>query len=175
MKITVVGTGYVGMSMALLLSQKNDVIALDIDGTLVHDNGFLSPRVVEQVARVRALGHEVIVATGRSAANAIPVIKDVGIHHGYAVCSNGAVTIKVEPEHERGFTPHEVITFNPAEVLSKLIVKLPTEENHAGGPKGIFDCAVRSSDSTIAFSSACLDEDYAKVNSTGSITLASLR
>ena len=58
---------------------------------------------------------------------------------------------------------------------SQLLVKLPTEENHAGGPKGIFDCAVRSSDSTIAFSSACLDEDYAMVNNTGSITLASLR
>ena len=58
---------------------------------------------------------------------------------------------------------------------SELLVKLPTEENQAGGPKGIFDCAVRSSDSTIAFSSACLDEDYAKVNNTGSIVLASLR
>jgi len=111
--------------MTIATGDQRWLIALDIDGTLVHDNGFLSPRVVEQVARVRALGHEVIVATGRSAANAIPVIKDVGIHHGYAVCSNGAVTIKVEPEHERGFTPHEVITFNPAEVLSKLIVKLP--------------------------------------------------
>ena len=111
--------------MTIATGDQRWLIALDIDGTLVHDNGFLSPRVVEQVARVRALGHEVIVATGRSAANAIPVIKDVGIQHGYAVCSNGAVTIKVEPEHERGFTPHEVITFNPAEVLSKLIVKLP--------------------------------------------------
>jgi Cof subfamily protein (haloacid dehalogenase superfamily) len=111
--------------MTIATGDQRWLIALDIDGTLVHDNGFLSPRVVEQVARVRALGHEVIVATGRSAANAIPVIKDVGIHHGYAVCSNGAVTIKVEPEHERGFTLHEVITFNPAEVLSKLIVKLP--------------------------------------------------
>jgi UDPglucose 6-dehydrogenase len=35
MKITVVGTGYVGMSMAVLLSQKNDVIALDIDARRV--------------------------------------------------------------------------------------------------------------------------------------------
>ena len=34
-KITVVGTGYVGMSMAVLLAQHNDVIALDIDSARV--------------------------------------------------------------------------------------------------------------------------------------------
>ncbi|MGB1551105.1 MAG: UDP-glucose 6-dehydrogenase, partial [Parvibaculales bacterium] len=34
-KITVVGTGYVGMSMAALLGQHNEVIALDINGTRV--------------------------------------------------------------------------------------------------------------------------------------------
>ena len=34
-KITVVGTGYVGMSMAVLLAQHNDVIALDIDAARV--------------------------------------------------------------------------------------------------------------------------------------------
>ena len=101
------------------------LIALDIDGTLVHDDGFLSPRVVAEVERVRALGHEVIVATGRSASNAIPVIKDVGIQHGFAVCSNGAVTIKLHEDEPRGYIPHEVITFQPREVLTKLIEKLP--------------------------------------------------
>ena len=34
-KITVVGTGYVGMSMAVLLAQHNDVTALDVDGARV--------------------------------------------------------------------------------------------------------------------------------------------
>ena len=34
-KITVVGSGYVGMSLAVLLAQKNDVIVLDIDSTRV--------------------------------------------------------------------------------------------------------------------------------------------
>jgi len=58
---------------------------------------------------------------------------------------------------------------------SQQLLKLQTQENGVGGPKGIFDCAVRASNSTIAFSSACLDEDYAKVNDTGSITIASLR
>jgi Cof subfamily protein (haloacid dehalogenase superfamily) len=102
------------------------LIAIDIDGTLVHDDGFLSPRVVEQVQRVRALGHEVIIATGRSASQAIPVVFDVGIKDGYAVCSNGAVTIKVDPNEPRGFSHHEVITFQPREVITKLVEKLPT-------------------------------------------------
>lgn len=102
------------------------LIAIDIDGTLVHDDGFLSPRVVEQVQRVRELGHEIVVATGRSASQAIPVISDIGIADGFAVCSNGAVTIKVDPNEPRGYSHHEVITFHPREVLTKLVEKLPT-------------------------------------------------
>lgn len=101
------------------------LVAIDIDGTLVHDDGYLSPRVVEQVQRVRALGHEVFIATGRSASQAIPVVFDIGIKEGFAVCSNGAVTIKVNPSEPRGFTHHEVITFQPREVISKLVEKLP--------------------------------------------------
>ena len=101
------------------------LIAIDIDGTLVTDDGFLSDSVIEQVARVRALGHEIVVATGRSAANAFPVIKDIGISTGYAVCSNGAVTIELHDSHERGFKPHEVITFDPKPVLTELIHALP--------------------------------------------------
>ena len=35
-KITVVGSGYVGMSLAMLLAQHNDVTVLDIDAERVH-------------------------------------------------------------------------------------------------------------------------------------------
>ena len=101
------------------------LVALDIDGTLVHDDGFLSPEVVREVQRVRELGHEIVVATGRSAANAIPVVRELGIDAGYVVCSNGAVTVVVDHEDPQGFRPHEVITFDPREVLTKLISTLP--------------------------------------------------
>lgn len=114
------------------------LIAIDIDGTLVHDDGFLSPAVVEQVQRVRALGHEVIVATGRSAANAIPVIREVGIQHGYSVASNGAVTMRVNPTDERGYEVHEVVTFDPKQVLTELISHLPNAHFAVENPDGSY-------------------------------------
>jgi Cof subfamily protein (haloacid dehalogenase superfamily) len=101
------------------------LIAIDIDGTLVHDDGYMSPAVIREVQRVRELGHYVIVATGRAAANAIPVVRDVGIEEGYVVCSNGAVTVEVDRTHSIGYLVREVISFNPEPVLSQLIDKLP--------------------------------------------------
>lgn len=109
----------------LAVGEDRWLIAIDIDGTLVHDDGFLSPAVAKEVDRVRQLGHEVVVATGRSAANGIPVVRDVGIDVGHAVCSNGAVIIEVDPADNRGYRPTEVITFDPQDVLGALIEHLP--------------------------------------------------
>ena len=101
------------------------LIAIDIDGTLVHDDGYLAPEVIREVVRVRELGHHVVVATGRAAANAIPVVQDVGIEEGHVVCSNGAVTIEINKEDSKGYLVREVIGFDPGPVLSQLIEKLP--------------------------------------------------
>jgi Cof subfamily protein (haloacid dehalogenase superfamily) len=101
------------------------LIGLDIDGTLVHDDGYLSPVVAKEVRRVRDLGHEVVIATGRSAPNAVPVVRDIGLENGFLVSSNGAVTVELDSGHPKGFTISNVITFDPAEVLSQLIENLP--------------------------------------------------
>jgi Cof subfamily protein (haloacid dehalogenase superfamily) len=101
------------------------LIGLDIDGTLVHDDGFLSPQVVKEVKRVKDLGHEVIIATGRAAANAVPVVKDLGFEQGFVVSSNGAVTVQLDSEHPKGFQMTDVVTFDPAAVLAQLIEHLP--------------------------------------------------
>ena len=43
-KITVVGSGYVGMSLAVLLAKQNDVVVLDIDPSRVEKvNNKVSP------------------------------------------------------------------------------------------------------------------------------------
>jgi Cof subfamily protein (haloacid dehalogenase superfamily) len=101
------------------------LIGLDIDGTLVHDDGFLSPEVIREVQRVNNLGHEVIIATGRSAPNAVPVVRELGIEQGFLVSSNGAVTVELDLQHPSGFKISDVITFDPSEVLSQLIENLP--------------------------------------------------
>lgn len=100
------------------------LIGLDIDGTLVHDDGLLSKAVRDEVQRVKDLGHKVTIATGRAAANAYPVIKDLGLDSGFAVCSNGAVTIELG-DFPKGYRIHEVMTFDPAEILTILFDKLP--------------------------------------------------
>jgi Cof subfamily protein (haloacid dehalogenase superfamily) len=113
------------LAMPSLSPSDRWLIGLDIDGTLVHDDGYLSPEVVKEVQRVKDLGHEVIVATGRAAANAVPVVRDLGIEQGFVVSSNGAVTVELDLEHPRGFKMTDVVTFDPAEVLAQLIEHLP--------------------------------------------------
>ena len=50
----------------------------------------------------------------------------LGLTTGYAVCSNGAVTIRLDPELPKGYEVVETVTFDPRRVLSLLREELPT-------------------------------------------------
>ena len=92
------------------------LIALDVDGTVLHEDGTLSDVVVEQVQRVQALGHEVTLSTGRSVAMTVPILERLAISPEYVVCANGAITLRrtaVTPVYVR----EHVETFDPSEVL----------------------------------------------------------
>ena len=73
------------------------LVALDVDGTLVDYDQRLSPRVRDAVAAVRDAGHHVVVSTGRSIMGTTRVLADLGLTHGAAVLSNGAVTVLLDP------------------------------------------------------------------------------
>ena len=121
-----------------LLPEHRWLICLDIDGTLVHDDGYLSPRVASEVKRVQELGHLVVVATGRSAINAIGVTKEIGLLDGKLISSNGAVTVRIDHDHPRGYIQEEVITFDPTEVLTKLISSLPHAHFAVEDAEGVY-------------------------------------
>jgi hydroxymethylpyrimidine pyrophosphatase-like HAD family hydrolase len=86
------------------------LVALDVDGTLIEFDGSLSPAVNEAVRRTAAAGVHVVVATGRSMHATMPVVDALGLSEGFAVCSNGAVTVDVGTR-----TPIEVVTFDATE------------------------------------------------------------
>jgi Cof subfamily protein (haloacid dehalogenase superfamily) len=93
------------------------LIALDVDGTVLHENGTLSDGVIRQVQRVRELGHEVTLSTGRSVEMALPILDRLGITPEYVVCANGAITLRRDPDAPVGYVREHVETFDPEEVL----------------------------------------------------------
>jgi 5-amino-6-(5-phospho-D-ribitylamino)uracil phosphatase len=100
------------------------LIALDIDGTVLLEDGSIRPSVIEQVQRVRDLGHEVMLATGRSASMTLPVLERLGIAPHYLVCSNGSLILGRDPEAPTGYRHARVETFDPTEVLTTISAAL---------------------------------------------------
>ena len=88
------------------------LVALDVDGTTINHAGELSQAVQDAVRDVVAAGHHVIIATGRSIVATMIVLDQLGIDTGYAVCSNGAVTLELDPRADRGFRVIEAVTFD---------------------------------------------------------------
>lgn len=100
------------------------LLALDLDGTTLYHSGELSPRVREAV-HDRHDDIEVVVATGRSIIATTPVLKELGITHGYAICSNGALTLELDPAHDEGYRVIDKVTFDPRPMLERLRDALP--------------------------------------------------
>ena len=101
------------------------LIALDIDGTTIDHSGALSPAVRDAVSDVVAAGHHLVISTGRSIVETLPVVEMLGLERGYAVCSNGAVTLMLDPAEPFGYRIVDTVTFDPRPVLTMLREEIP--------------------------------------------------
>lgn len=101
------------------------LIALDIDGTVLHEDGTLSPEVVVAVQRARDAGHEVTLATGRSVSMTVPILERLNIVPEFVVCSNGAITLKRDSGAPSGYRRFHVEHFDPTPVLTRIKERLP--------------------------------------------------
>ncbi|WP_433875654.1 HAD family hydrolase [Sinomonas atrocyanea] len=108
-----------------LTTIERKLIALDVDGTLVDHYGHMSPAIREVGGAVVDAGHEVVVATGRSLGATLPIVELLGVDRGYAVCSNGGVTVQIHAGANGGYTVIDRRSFDPAPVLKALRRRLP--------------------------------------------------
>lgn len=114
------------------------MVCLDVDGTLVDHEGRMHDRVRDSARAVVAAGHHVVIATGRSRGATLPVAQTLGISTGYVVCSNGGVTLRLDPRLEDGFEVTDQRTFDPHSVLRQLRERLPGAKYALELPDGSF-------------------------------------
>lgn len=97
-----------------------ELVALDIDGTLVDGTGYMPDEVAAAVRRVVKSDVPVVLATGRSWVATQPVFEYLGLPPGWAVSSNGAIVVTNPPFELR----HETL-FDPAESIEKVARHVP--------------------------------------------------
>ncbi|WP_258804467.1 HAD family hydrolase [Pseudarthrobacter sp. NS4] len=133
------------------------MVALDVDGTLVDHDGHMSPAVREAAQAVVAAGHEVMIATGRSLNAMLPILENIGIERGYAVCCNGGVTLRLNPEFENGYEVLHKATFDPAPALRALRERLPSAKYALEDEDGNFLSTERFQDASFGVEAVGVD------------------
>lgn len=113
--------------MGIRLAPSDLLVALDVDGTILHHDEHLSDRVAGAVRALDEAGARVMLATGRSVVATMPVLHKLGLTRAgmYAVCSNGAITIALDPEVEAGYRIVEAVTFDPRPAVTLLRREIP--------------------------------------------------
>lgn len=108
------------------LATRPQLVALDIDGTIVDYDNRLSDTVRRTIDAVVAAGHHVVVSTGRSIGGALETANRLGLTEGYVIASNGAVIARLDPAEEAGWAVQEVESFDPRPALERMLDVLPT-------------------------------------------------
>lgn len=101
------------------------LVALDIDGTLMSSEGVIAAPVLRSVGLARAAGHHLVLATGRSLAGALPVAERLGLTDGHVVCSNGALTIRLDAGAPGGYRFARSELFDATVVISRALEAEP--------------------------------------------------
>ncbi|WP_237202932.1 HAD family hydrolase [Rothia endophytica] len=120
--------------------QKEDgvkyLVAIDIDGTLVNHDGAMSEAVKEAAQAVVAAGHHVVISTGRSMGATLPIVNMVGMTRGYAISSNGGVTLEIDPAAQDGHRILDRVCFDPSHAITMIKKRLPEASLALEAPDG---------------------------------------
>jgi hydroxymethylpyrimidine pyrophosphatase-like HAD family hydrolase len=101
------------------------LVACDIDGTLLEHGEKIPAETVATLDLVRAAGHKVVLATGRSLVGLLPIATRLGLTEGFAVCSNGAVTIRLDRGAASGYAIQDAQRFDTSAVIGRALALEP--------------------------------------------------
>ena len=129
------------------------LVALDIDGTTMHEDGSISDAVIGQVQRLTDAGNEVMLVTGRSSSATLPVLGRLGITPRFVVCSNGAITLHRDPDASNGYRREWVESFDPSDVLTTMRAHLGNARFAVEDEQGFYRYTDPFPDATIGLDS----------------------
>lgn len=95
------------------MSLNYDLIALDVDGTLLTDDHVLTKAIRESVHEAANRGAQIVLCTGRGPSGALPVLKELGLS-GTVITHNGAATINADDHsvvHQFDMVPEHLLRF----------------------------------------------------------------
>jgi len=98
-----------------------ELIASDLDGTLLRHDGSLSQRTIDAVRAAVAAGYKMVLATGRPPRTMLPIAEQLGLKD-LAVCSNGAILYDLDKREAFG---HRHL---PQDALKNIITRLRERE-----------------------------------------------
>ncbi|MGI5187143.1 HAD family hydrolase [Promicromonospora sp. CA-289599] len=110
---------------AVTITSSRTLVALDIDGTLVDGESKIPSGTVQTLDLARAAGHEIVLASGRSLAGLLPMAVRLGLTDGWAVASNGALTVRLDRAAPSGYDVVDSRTFTPGPVISRAVALVP--------------------------------------------------
>ena len=74
------------------------LIAIDLDGTLLHEDKSLSKGNIEALHKAHEAGYDIVICTGRPLAGVRPIFEEIGLPDGnyYMIINNGCTTLSTQ-------------------------------------------------------------------------------
>lgn len=118
-------------------ASERHLIALDLDGTVLNHGfgagagndaggGHIDADLADAILTLHEMGHEVVIATGRSVDATLPIVERLRIRPEWVVSANGAVTLRRDPLANRAYRREFVEAFDPSDALQKIRTQLVT-------------------------------------------------
>ncbi|WP_171056228.1 Cof-type HAD-IIB family hydrolase [Paenibacillus sinopodophylli] len=95
------------------MSLQYDLIALDVDGTLLTDDHVLTEEIRNSVQEAADRGAQIVLCTGRGPSGALPILKELGLS-GTVITHNGAATINADDHsivHQFDMIPEHLLRY----------------------------------------------------------------